>query len=316
MKHFIEICKNNWQYKILALLIAFAMWSYVSSQRNPNDEQVINVPVNTLNIPVGFNLDTSLTEVSVLIRGAKNTIESFTSEDIQLWVDLKGIDIEKLEKGATLPIHYNIDKSKKKKIDIYLRPSKLNAKITQLNNRYLPIDLYYDAPPPVGYTYKNRNISHNTVEISGDANTVEKVEKVSGKIPVMDQTGYIGKISLAAYGKNGLEVRNVTLQPKFIDIKVELEEEITRKYALIDPVVLGTPKYPYKVTSIKAIPNEILLEAPSIIMGDINIVKTDIISIDNIQKTISKKVKCNLPPGVKSVTENTIEVIITVEKEN
>ena len=311
----VSFIKDDWKYKLLALCIAFLLWAYVSSERNPSDELIFNIAVDAINIPVGFNMELSQNQITVVLRGSRSVIEKISPEDINIWVDLKGQDIDKLERGATLPVMSGFNKTKNKRFDIILRPSKLNVKIVQLNNKYLPIDVYYDAPPPVGYHYKERSISHNTVEVSGNAASVERVTKVSANIPIMDSVGFSGKVPLIAYGKNGEELKNIKMFPRFIDVKVELEEEIVRKYVLVDPIVVGSPAYPYKVTSIKVVPNEILIEAPSIALNDLNIIKTDVIPIENSKDTIRTKIKCNIPIGMKGATGDMVEVIINIDRE-
>jgi len=309
-----KLITEDWKYKLLALAIAFSLWGYVSSQRNPNTQQRYNIPVELRNIQPGCNVELSSNQVSVIVKGPKLVLDRINEENLKAWVDLNSIK-DTTETNRTIKVNVDTDIKLKKKVFLSAIPKNIEIKVTPMNTKYMSIDLHYLSPVQAGYRYDKKSQSDTTVLVTGPVERINKIVKVVANVPDVPITGYEGYIELNAYDKNNRLVPDISLDPNAINVKVTLKEEQIQKQMLINPILVGEIKYPLMVKDVSVSPNEILVSGTSAILKDMNVIKTEIISIDDLTTTTTKKVKCILPDNVKAVSGDTVDVTIVIENE-
>lgn len=77
---------------VAALLLAFALWSWVTYQRDPEiSKEVPSIPVAVVNLPPGFQVTSQLPSVDVWIEGPQSILRNFGSGNVVAQVDLRDL---------------------------------------------------------------------------------------------------------------------------------------------------------------------------------------------------------------------------------
>lgn len=78
---------------ILALILAFALWAWVTSEQDPEISKVLPaVPVVATNVPEGFVVVGTLGTVEIRLQGPRSRINALEEGDVRATVDLSDIE--------------------------------------------------------------------------------------------------------------------------------------------------------------------------------------------------------------------------------
>ncbi len=74
---------------LAALILAFALWSWVTYQRDPEiSKEVPSIPVAVVNLTPGLQVASQLPSVDVWIEGPQSILRNFGSGNVRAEVDL------------------------------------------------------------------------------------------------------------------------------------------------------------------------------------------------------------------------------------
>jgi|SRR5919202_6098747 hypothetical protein len=101
---------------LAALILAFALWSWVTYQRDPEiSKDVPSIPVAVVNLKPGLQVTSQLPSIEVWIEGPESILRNFGSGNVVAQVDLRDL----LKPGVyTVPvkIHLPVDQLRAKQI--------------------------------------------------------------------------------------------------------------------------------------------------------------------------------------------------------
>ena len=184
MKHFRKnltfFFKNNWQLKLISLLLSIVIWFLICEYVDPDTD--VTVP----NIPISVEFEGSLPEaeglvmmtevdktVSVRVRGSRDAIAMMDESAITASIDLKNVthigeydlDVKVSLENSSLEIVSQSVKTIKVKFD-----KKVTVPVT-LRTEKLKIDSV-----PDGYTLKEK-LGNQNIEVTGPKELVETVKE-------------------------------------------------------------------------------------------------------------------------------------------
>ena len=74
---------------LAALILAFALWSWVTYQRDPQiSKEIPSIPVAVVNLSPGLDVASQLPSVEVWIEGPESILRNFGSGNVRAEVDL------------------------------------------------------------------------------------------------------------------------------------------------------------------------------------------------------------------------------------
>lgn len=77
---------------LAALILAFALWSWVTYQRDPEiSKEVPSIPVAVVNLTPGLQVTSQLPSVEVWIEGPESILRNFGSGNVVAQVDLRDL---------------------------------------------------------------------------------------------------------------------------------------------------------------------------------------------------------------------------------
>ena len=292
--------------KIVCVILAFALWLYVTNVENPTRTSTINnVQVTIRNSSVLADSDLVLSPnqnytVNVKVEGPANDVYSLSKNDFDIEVDLKNYALK--EGTNTVPVtvvsYPSTVKIKNKDVlSLNLQIEKLKTKECAITNKVNNIYLK-------GYSLASMKVVPSSVNISGPESLIDKISAVviEGYIEDVSKS-YSKEFEVVAYDEIGNKIEGLSFSSNYVTLKVEVNKskEVKVKTSYINNLEDGI-----------VLNQEMLSKSSVYIYGKENIIynieyiELEPIDLKNI--TYSQDIPCKiiLPEGVtcedKSIT--------------
>lgn len=305
----IKYDKRKFMIKLISILFAFILWSYVKTEVNAYQSK------NFRNVNVSYtNLDTlkeknlvlmSPQEYSttVTVGGYQSDLRGFNENNIAVSVDLS-----KAQEGDhSLPIKVTSLDSRIKIEDF--EPKVLPLKIDKKIEENFKIDLIVTGKPKTGYTIGSIN-NDLTVVVSGANSVISKIQKIEARIDVTNITSStLLKSTLTAYDANGIVVDNINFNPSNIEIDVPI---LKNKTVPIKLVFDEKSIEDIDVSNFTIEPSSVTIRGKSNAIDSIKAIYTNPIDINDIKN--NGEVSLNIPKNVEITDPDLKFSIETINK--
>ncbi|MCX6345401.1 MAG: CdaR family protein [Armatimonadetes bacterium] len=299
--------RHNLGYKLMALVVALALWSFVNAERNPQISKPIPVPIMVNNEAENYVAELDVRDAIVTVQGSKSAVDEIGSEDLSVTADLTGIG-EWREGTQAVSVQARLKKPNAS-LDIIVNPKTVNVKLEMKDNKRLPVE--FASVPPLGYAYNNLAITPANVTIRGRMSEVSRVKKVVfiGPIP----TGSIdGSFSIQPVDLRGVPVTGVELIPQKVHVKVDLVEVPASKKVIVSPDISGMPQFPAKITKVTVTPLMVTLQGRPAALVNVTTIDTERIYVNDATGTITQDVDLRLPYGVTTAERGKVRVTVYI----
>lgn len=307
--------RNNWLDKILSLVVAITLWTYVQAERNPQGQKIFTVNVKASSGPArGYEAELHTQQVTVTVHGAKASVETIGPQNVGAFVDLSHIRTGRNVEVRVRPVISGLSDDERAALEApNVSPDTIKVSIEATTEKRLPVEIKFLTAPPLGYAYGSPRIDPASVRVSGKASEVSKIRRVvlplagnTSKEPIDDV------FDLIPVDYNGSVVNGVKLDPPSAQLHVQLIEVPATKTVLVSPNITGAPGYPAVVNKVAVNPTTVVLEGKPMVLSELSTISTDKIAIDNADNTISKDVSLRLPAGVRIVGRNHVRVTVNI----
>ncbi|MCX8084937.1 MAG: CdaR family protein [Calditerrivibrio sp.] len=222
---------SNNLLKLISILLAIIVWFIVATSEQ--QETSFYVPVKFKNEMEGLKAFTDTNLVSVLVKGPKISMKSFTFNDIKIEIDLSGF-----QHGEYL---YRIKPS-----DIILpsgislirvEPQDVRITIDKVGKKQVKVVPSFVGELKDGYKIVSVNINPQTVTIFGTNKKIRLLENVE-TLPIN-----LSDASRSFKQKIGIKVTDVIsdAKPQEVEVEVKIAENIIEKTFFNIPVLLERP---------------------------------------------------------------------------
>ena len=164
---------NNWQYRILAVLLAIACW-YVVTGREKVDAW-IEIPVELTNTPRDLYISKGLTtRVDVRVRGPKSMVRGLDPKDLAYSLDLSNLspgDNSLPLKPEKVPVSSALDVME-------INPPRINLVVDKLVEKSIRVEPRWEASLNPDYEFKRATVRPTATRISGPENIVSMLDSV------------------------------------------------------------------------------------------------------------------------------------------
>jgi hypothetical protein len=166
--------KNNWQYRILALLLALICWYVVSGQEKV--ETWLEVPLEFVNLPQQMEITSGLvSKLQVRIRGTSNQVRSLNASRLAYKLDLGKIQV-----GANVIPLVPESMAITSAVEVVeISPTRLELVADVMVSKSVPVRLDWRGLPGEDVQLKNATIFPEQVTVTGFASAMDGVENIS-----------------------------------------------------------------------------------------------------------------------------------------
>jgi len=175
---------NNWQYRLLALLMAISCWYVVSGQEKV--ETWLEVPLEFVNLPQQMELTSGFaSKIQVRIRGTSNQVRSLNANRLAYKLDLGNIQVGK-NVIALVPENMTITSA----IEVVeISPAKLELVADVTISKTLPVQLLWEGLPGEDMEFRQATLSPDRIVLTGFASALEGLENIPTVKVLVPQDG-------------------------------------------------------------------------------------------------------------------------------
>lgn len=168
---------NNWQYRVLAILLALACWYVVSGQEKV--ETWLEVPLEFVNLPPQMEITSGLvSKLQVRIRGTSNQVRSLNVGRLAYKLDLGKIGvgtnvIPLMPESMTITSAVEV---------VEVNPTRLELVADVIVSKTVPVRLDWTGLPADDVQFRNATVFPDKVAVTGFASALEPVESVTTEL--------------------------------------------------------------------------------------------------------------------------------------
>lgn len=301
--------------KILSLVLAVFLWSFVVMVMNPQLEITISgVPVFYSDTEALSNnnlviVNEQQMKVDIRLKGTRNALANVNSQNITALVDMNGYNVVG-EHYIPIIIKLPVDG-----ISVVSKhPENVKTIIDKMVTMKKPLVLNVEGSPKQGYITANPHLSQDYVMLHGPDSVLKTIDKAVAKIKVTDQTDDVVEMSdITFVSVNGVAVTNNLIQatPNKVEARCSI---LYRKTVKVQIPTAGENASGLIVNVSSPIYSEISIVGKAADLNEINVVYTEPVDITNIKEPGEMNLKLILPANVQTETNlDEINVAITVE---
>ena len=299
---------HNLSAKIVSLVAACVLWTFVMNDQNPPVEKSFSVSVTGQNVPEETKITQNPEKVRVNLRAPRKVFASMDVDEIKVFADFGGLE------SGTHDIHVKVVAPQGADV-VSVIPDAVTLTIDPIIQKRFEISLNRTGAPANGFTVANIEPDLRSVTVIGPQSVVSTVSKVLGMvvIPKTAKGDIDINVSLWALDENGDEVYGVRIIPQEITAHVSLARSLTRKVVDVKPTVNGTVSSGHTISEIKVTPARVELAGMEEALGSVNYISTESVSVEGISESVDRVVSLVVPEGI-TVTNKKVIVHVKVTK--
>lgn len=298
---------------LFALLLAILLWGWVTTQDDPEIEQIFPgiVPLLTNKAPDLILADQDhLATVTITVRGPQSEINRLTTLDLPVEVNLAEIT------GPTstnLPIVARVIGHRSVQI-VKTTPETMAISVDRLVAKSFPLEVE-KGTPILPYSIGNVEPQQQQVTLRGPQKQLDQVTRVVLPIALGDhRDSFDGQFTPEPRNSAGTRVNGLTINPGNVTASVTVER-IGRTVSIV-PNIQGSPADGYRVETPRISPPSVTIDGPPEVIGQLIVISTAPIDVSGRRASFSVyDVTLNLPAGTRVLERNTVNVEITINAE-
>ena len=300
-----NIFQRNLVAKIIALLAAVILWSYVMNDQNPATDSTFTVQLTALNAPDGYKISYDNEKIKLKVKAPRSLFINLNEKDFKAYVDLKGLDAgtHQVDVKTSLPQGMEL---------VEADPEQVMVTLDRIVSRKIKAEFIVSgaAGPDATVAHVKPDVEYVTIE--GPESAVQTVSRVIGYVGLSGNTNdFQLQVPLTAINSDGREVSGVTVTPGNASVTVQMARGLNKKIVLIQPQVKQDLGEDYELVKVSTDPAKIEIAGDAKALAAMNSVSTEATSLAHVTKTTDKAARLTLPEGV-TVTNQTVNVHIEV----
>jgi len=237
--------RENSGLAVLSVVLAFGLWVFVTRAENPEQTRTlpIDIPVQAVNVPPDVAVPRDLPEIRVRVRVEENVFDSLTKEDFEATVDLEALTVGAYD-DRPVDVRELTTRGNQRKDEV-LHP-KITVRWEQLLSKEVSVDLDMRGTPPADFALGATEVSIDTAVVSGPQQSVGGVTVAVASVDIEGRTEpFEGAVRLEARDQQGVLVRDVDIDPRTVDVKIEIEQRTFSRALAVSPELTGIPRQGY-----------------------------------------------------------------------
>ncbi len=305
---------NNFDIKILALIMAIILWFYVSSEYRSFVERYYEIEVEPINLNDNLSIKEIREKVSVGIKGPQNIIENITPSKIVGTANLQNIT----GAGEYL-VEVNVVTPRNTEI-IKIIPEEVRVIVEEIiSNEYI-VEYNLIGLPEKGYSLKDEpEIVPKEILIIAPTSIHEMIAQVRVDIDISSINKDLDKEEkVIVYGKDNTVLNNLEVRPETVLVSIQVREGYPEKVLPIKPRIVGKPAPGFYVSKIEANPSFIKVYGDYLKIVNLDFLETIPIDVNGVSKTLTVKVPPIIEEGIffAEDEETLVEVQIQVTEKD
>lgn len=314
----LKIFKGNLHLKIMAILFAFILWSYVMAGTNPDRPKTVNnVGVRMMYTEElkakGLVIDQELSElvenVRIEVEAGIDSHKYISANTLNATVDLSEINQTGEVELKIIPTSAVSGVTIKS-----VSPSTIKLSVDKLVTREIPIECVLEGTAPEGYYVGTPVLSSNFVEVSGPEQRLNKIAKAVCSVPVNELTADVrASYLLTMLDESGNQLSTASFVGALPSVVVEIPVLPTKNVPINQSSITVTNiKQGYEVTGVTVQPNNIQIAGSAALLEQIDEVQLQTLNADGADRSVLLAGHLQAIEGIKFLTTETINIYVQI----
>jgi YbbR domain-containing protein len=315
-----KLVRSNLVLKIVALLFAVILWSYVLGETNPvRERDVSNVPVTWENVDslkdkklaISGNLENILGTVNIRVRVNQNQSRLVNEQNVSASIDLSKVNGTGEQKLQVKP------KTEYGTV-IEVNPREITVYVDKYKEKDVPISVETTGSVPADYYADPPQFSPDRIRIGGASRDVNRVVSAlytvnldgltkgfnrSYEVQLLDEQGGIVDPGLFSTGTPSVIVNQVVEPVKTVE--VDVEGSIQGQ----DNLAPG-----YELTSVTCEPKKVRIAGDRAVLDTVSSIKLETINVAGYSTDQVIPANYILPEGVRVVDSANAQVSVNIRE--
>lgn len=321
--------KNKWSVKLVSLIMAVFLWSYVMGVVNPVrhiDYRGIEIQftgVDYINREGLSILSPQSPKVNVRIEGTRSELSNISTRPNTIVAEANLSGVRPGENVVNISVSIKEQTGGVRIINV--EPSQIVVNIDEIVTENLEISVEPLGNLPEGYTLGNVRVIDNYVRVTAPKTAIDQIVEVVVYPVISDKTEtFMINSPIIFLDKNQNEIQNLSSNIETADIEVPIYR---LKSVPIRPLVTGTIGQDEKITNIRVVPENVVVRGSTKTIDSISYIETVELNLQDLVGAETHEVDLKLPEGVTMHDSgvdfkleyeyiNNVQKNITVPREN
>lgn len=222
--------RENMIARVIAFLIACALWMYVMNDQNPLVERNYVVNLELRNVPDEMIVLNVPDKVRVKVQAQRTVLGDMSDKEVTAYVDFADKNIGQ----QTLPVKAQF--SQGTVLEVY--PNNIYAYLDSVSEKVMDVDTRVIGIPASDFTLSKREVIPANVTVKGATHRINEMARVVAPVDVSErENDFQVESTLIAMNKSGLEMSDLQITPT----KAQVKATLVRQMITVElPVIVET----------------------------------------------------------------------------
>jgi YbbR domain-containing protein len=278
---------RNYSLRLLALLLAFALWLYVSNEQSPLREKTLTIDLENSGLEQGLVISGGMPEtVKVRVQGNRNQLANLVPDDFSAVVNIPAGRTG----DFTIPVQVNVPTGLRL---AQVTPDEVSISVDSVAEKQVTVAVSLRGTPGQGYTALAPFYQPDMVFVRGPTRVLEGIKQATALIDIQGAVQDVDQVLQVSVGNS-----NVTLEPSTVRVVVPIVEMVPTKIVPVMIQVTGSPAAGYYVKSTVSDPVSVQLSGQPETLIPISKINTVPLDITGVDKSFAIEVGLAVPQGV------------------
>lgn len=309
-----KLRKNRINIKLISLVMAFFLWSYVMREVNPEISREYR------GIDVQFTgedyiereglsiLSPQNPKVSVKIEGTRSDLATISANAGNIVAEANVSGVRSGENVVNIKVSIK-EHSGRIRILEY-EPSQILLNVDKVITENLEISISPLGELPEGYTLGNVGIVNKFVRVTAPSSVLNNIAKVVVYPVISEKTEtFMVNTPIVFLDKNDNEILNLHTNVKNADVEVPIYKV---RSVPVRPIITGNLGQDEKITNIKVVPENIAIKGPAELIDKIAMIETEEIYLQDLIGSNTHEIDIKLPEGI-SLYDSDLDIRLEYE---
>lgn len=320
-KAFWASLSHNLGLKLLSLLLAVLLWSYVVSS-NPSITRTKDINgltaylsnesvLNSNRLALASDPSEALENVSVRLEVPQSSYALADAENVQVSVDLSSV-----RAAGTQEVALRATTTYGRVVTIL--PETVTLEFEAYDSRSVPLNASITGETMDTMWYNVSRLNPEELVISGPSSVVQTIASAYVYVDVTSRdTSYITAARFTLFDYNGEEIPQTLLSSSSSSVTVGVDVYPTRELPIsndIADVVQGTPAEGYEVTSVTIQPEVVTVAADAELLDSLTELLIQPVDVTDADQTFSQRARISSLTDFKNISTEQVYVTVNIEE--
>lgn len=301
---------------LVALVLAFALWAWVTYENDPEITRTLGgIPVTLQNMETNFEVVGEAPVVDVTVQGPQSIVGPLERESVTALVGMGGI-----EETGEYELEVEVDAPSGVRVQNVV-PETVIIEVDRISSREdVPVEAQEPGDVPPNYQVRDIDPETDTVTVSGPVSSIERIDVAEIPVEIDGRTAsFTDSYEPVLVDEGGEEIAGVEVEPTEISVTITLD--VRGQVRKVIPVLVGDDSLApgYELVRSTVLPSdEVVVDGPDEELANVFFVTTvpiDVTGWDDSQIVRDVEIDVGRLPEEVTVDQEAVHVSVEISQQ-